>query len=75
MMIFHHIAKRMSKIIVQDIQYFGVNSNIRVENPLAGLAAGQRMCSFPGSKRPREGTRCIPSRGLVRNGMLRTPHS
>lgn len=41
-MIFHHIAKGMSMIIVQNIQYFGCTSNIRVENLLAGLAGGLR---------------------------------
>ena len=29
-------------IIVQNIQYFGAASNIRVENLLAGLAGGQK---------------------------------
>lgn len=41
-MIFHHIAKEMSMIIVQNIQYFGRASNIRVENLLAGLAGDLR---------------------------------
>lgn len=41
-MIFHHIAKKMSMIIVQNIQYFGITSNIRVENLLAGLAGDLR---------------------------------
>ena len=41
-MIFHHIVKGMSMIIVQNIQYFGTTSNIRVENLLAGLAGGQK---------------------------------
>lgn len=41
-MIFHHIAKGMSMIIVQNIQYFGTTSNIRVENLLAGLAGDLR---------------------------------
>lgn len=40
--IFHHIAKEMSMIIVQNIQYFGCTSNIRVENLLAGLAGDLR---------------------------------
>ncbi len=41
-MIFHHIAKGMSMIIVQNIQYIGTTSNIRVENLLAGLAGDLR---------------------------------
>lgn len=41
-MTFHHIAKGMSIIIVQNIQYFGTTSNIHVENLLAGLAGDLR---------------------------------
>ena len=41
-MIFHHIAKEMSIIVVQDIQYFGAVSHMRVENLLAGLAGDLR---------------------------------
>ena len=40
--IFHHIVKEVLMIVVQDIQYFGTTSNIRVENPLAGLAGDLR---------------------------------
>ena len=41
-MIFHHIAKEVLMIVVQDIQYFGAASNMRVENLLAGLAGDLR---------------------------------
>ena len=41
-MIFHHFAVEMSRIIVQNIQYFGAASNIRVDNLLAGLAGDLR---------------------------------
>lgn len=50
-MIFHHIAKKMSKIIVQNIQYFGTISNIRVENLLAGLAGGQKYMQPSGRQK------------------------
>lgn len=40
--IFHHIAKEVLMIVVQDIQYFGVASNIRVDNLLACLAGDLR---------------------------------
>ena len=50
-MIFHHIAKGMSMIIVQNIQYFGTTSNIRVENLLAGLAGGQRYMQPSGRQK------------------------
>lgn len=40
--IFHHIAKEVLMIVVQDIQYFGAASNIRVDNLLAGLAGDLR---------------------------------
>lgn len=40
--IFHHIAKEVLMIVVQDIQYFGAASNMRVENLLAGLAGDLR---------------------------------
>ena len=40
--IFHHIAKEVLMIVVQDIQYFGCTSNIRIENLLAGLAGDLR---------------------------------
>ena len=49
-MIFHHIAKEMSMIIVQNIQYFGAASNIRVENLLAGLAGGQMLMQPSGQQ-------------------------
>ena len=41
-MIFHHFAVEMSRTVVQNIQYFGVASNMRVENLLAGLAGDLR---------------------------------
>ena len=63
-MIFHHIAKGMSMIVVQNIQYFGVASNIRVENSLFGPAGGREHMRLPGSKKPRAGTHCFPARGL-----------
>lgn len=50
-MIFHHIAKKMSMIIVQNIQYFGTISNIRVENLLAGLAGGQKYMQPSGRQK------------------------
>lgn len=50
-MIFHHIAKGMSMIIVQNIQYFGTTSNIRVENLLAGLAGGQKYMQPSGRQK------------------------
>lgn len=50
-MIFHHIAKGMSMIIVQNIQYFGTTSNIHVENLLAGLAGGQRYMQPSGRQK------------------------
>ena len=50
-MIFHHIAKGMSMIIVQNIQYFGTTSNIRVENLLAGLAGGQTYMQLSGRQK------------------------
>ena len=50
-MIFHHIAKGMSMIIVQNIQYFGITSNIRVENLLAGLAGGQKYMQPSGRQK------------------------
>ena len=40
--IFHHIAKEVLMIVVQDIQYFGAASNIRVDNLLACLAGDLR---------------------------------
>lgn len=50
-MIFHHIAKEMSMIIVQNIQYFGTTSNIRVENLLAGLAGDLRRMQLSGQQK------------------------
>lgn len=50
-MIFHHIAKEMSMIIVQNIQYFGTASNMRVENLFAGLAGGQKYMQPSGRKK------------------------
>lgn len=50
-MIFHHIAKGMSMIIVQNIQYFGTTSNIRVENLLAGLAGDLRRMQLSGQQK------------------------
>ena len=50
-MIFHHIAKGMSMIIVQNIQYFGTTSNIRVENLLAGLAGDLRRIQLSGQQK------------------------
>lgn len=50
-MIFHHIAKGMSMIIVQNIQYIGTTSNIRVENLLAGLAGGQKYMQPSGRQK------------------------
>lgn len=50
-MIFHHIAKGMSMIIAQNIQYFGTTSNIRVENLLAGLAGGQKYMQPSGRQK------------------------
>lgn len=50
-MIFHHIAKGMSMIIVQNIQYFGTASNMRVENLLAGLAGGQKYMQPSGRQK------------------------
>ena len=50
-MIFHHIAKGMSMIIVQNIQYFGTASNMRVENLLAGLAGGLRRMQLSGQQK------------------------
>lgn len=38
-------------IIVQNIQYFGTTSNIRVENLLAGLAGGQRYMQPSGRQK------------------------
>jgi len=46
--IFHHIAKEVLMIVVQDIQYFGVASNMRVENLLAGLAGDLRRIQLSG---------------------------
>lgn len=63
-MIFHHFAVEMSMIVVQNIQYFGATSNIRVENSLFGPAGGREHMRLPGSKKPREGTHRVPSRGL-----------
>ena len=63
-MTFHHFVVEMSRIVVQNIQYFGVASNIRVEYSLAGPAGGREHMRLPGSKKAREGTRCVPSRGL-----------
>lgn len=63
-MIFHHIAKGMSMIVVQNIQYFGVASNIRVENSLSGPAGDREHMRLPGSKKPRAGTHRVPARGL-----------
>lgn len=50
-MIFHHIVKGMSMIIVQNIQYFGTTSNIRIENLLAGLAGGQKYMQPSGRQK------------------------
>lgn len=50
-MIFHHIAKEMSMIIVQNIQYFGTTSNMRVENLLAGLAGDLRRMQLSGQQK------------------------
>ena len=68
-MIFHHFAVEMSRIVVQNIQYFGVVSNIRVENSLSGPAGGREHMRLPGSKKPREGTHRVSSRGfdLIQN--------
>ena len=49
--IFHHIAKEVLMIVVQDIQYFGTTSNIRVENLLAGLAGGQKYMQPSGRQK------------------------
>ena len=49
--IFHHIAKEMSMIIVQNIQYFGTTSNMRVENLLAGLAGDLRRMQLSGQQK------------------------
>ena len=38
-------------IIVQNIQYFGAASNIRVENLLAGLAGGQKNMQPSGQQK------------------------
>lgn len=38
-------------IIVQNIQYFGTTSNIRVENLLAGLAGGQTYMQLSGQQK------------------------
>ncbi|GEM_PF-2403200 len=38
-------------IIVQNIQYFGAASNIRVENLLAGLAGGQKHMQPSGQQK------------------------
>ena len=50
-MIFHHIAKEVLMIVVQDIQYFGCTSNMRVENLLAGLAGGQKYMQLSGQQK------------------------
>lgn len=50
-MIFHHIAKEMSIIVVQDIQYFGAVSNMRVENLLAGLVGSQKHMQLSGRQK------------------------
>ncbi len=50
-MIFHHIAKEILMIAAQDIQYFGVASNMRVENLLAGLAGGQTYMQLSGRQK------------------------
>ena len=63
-MIFHHFAVEMSRIVVQNIQYFGATSNIRVENSISGSDGGREHMRLPGSKKPREGTHRVPSRGL-----------
>ena len=49
--IFHHIAKEILMIAAQDIQYFGVASNMRVENLLAGLAGGQTYMQLSGRQK------------------------
>lgn len=49
--IFHHIVKEASMIIVQNIQYFGCTSNIRFENLLAGLAGSQKYMQLSGQQK------------------------
>ena len=72
-MIFHHFAVEMSRIVVQNIQYFGATSNIRVENSISGSDGGREHMRLPGSKKPREGTRCVPARGLLLRRKLHAP--
>lgn len=50
-MIFHHIAKGMSIIVAQDIQYFGAASNMRVENLIAGLDGDRKYMRLSGRKK------------------------
>ena len=63
-MIFHHFAVEMSRIVVQNIQYFGATSNIRVENSISGPAGGREHMRLPGSKKPRAGTQSVTTPGL-----------
>lgn len=49
--IFHHIAKEVLMIVVQDIQYFGTASNMRVENLLAGPAGSQKHMQLSGRQK------------------------
>ena len=72
--IFHHIAKEVLMIVVQDIQYFGVASNMRVENLLAGLAGDLRRMQLSAQQKA-PGGNASRSRGFVRNSALRTPRS
>lgn len=51
-------------IIVQNIQYFGAASNIRVENLLAGLAGGQKHMQPSGQQKTPGGNASRSSPGL-----------
>ena len=51
-------------IIVQNIQYFGAASNIRVENLLAGLAGGQKHMQPSGQQKTPGGNASRPRPGL-----------
>lgn len=64
-MIFHHFAVEMSRTVAQNIQYFGVASNIRVENSISGPDGGREHMRLPGSKKPREGTHRVPFPGAL----------
>ena len=50
-MIFHHFAVEMSRIVVQNIQYFGVASNIRVENSPSGPSGGREPYAASGQQK------------------------